>query len=83
MDCLDLSAKFCDPVNVQPLLDPARQTSMADGREALMTELADIAYDEMIIYTYFNAEVFYGVSADLNWTPRYDRRLRVNQWSFE
>ena len=82
MNCLDSNAKFCDTVSVQPLIGPALAASMAEGREALMTELVDIAYDEMIVYTYFNAEVFYGVSADLNWTPRFDRRLRVNQWSF-
>ena len=81
MDCLDLNTKFCDPVNVQPLLAPAR-AAVGDDRLAKMTELADIAYDEAIIYTYFNAAVFYGVSDDLVWAPRYDRRLRVNQWRF-
>ena len=82
MDCLDASSKFCDPVNVQPLIKPARQASIPDGRQELMEELVDIAYDQAIIYTYFNAEVFYGVSEDLNWEPRFDRRLRINQWTF-
>ncbi len=81
MDCLDLTAKFCDPVNVQPLIGPAR-AAVGDDRLAKITELAGISYDEAIIYTYFNAEVFYGVSKDLIWEPRYDRRLRVNQWRF-
>ena len=82
MNCLNASAKFCDPVNVQPLIEPARQASIPDGRQELMEELVDIAYDQAIIYTYFNAEVFYGVSEDLNWEPRFDRRIRINQWTF-
>ena len=80
MDCRHTISHFCD-LDVQPKLDLAN-TAVGEERERRMTELVDIAYDEMIIYTYFNAEVFYGVSRDLIWTPRYDRRPRVNQWSF-
>ena len=71
MDCGNSSAKFCDPVNVQPLLDPARSARLDDtpGRQELMEQLVDIAYDEAIIYTYFDALVFYGSSANLDWRP--------------
>ena len=79
LDCLNAGSKFCDPVNVQPLLAPCNAAAGA-ARLTCMTELVDIAYDQVIIYTYFNAEIFYGVSADLAWQPRYDRRARVNQW---
>jgi len=79
ISCLDASSKFCDPVNVQPLIEPCRAAAGA-ARVTCMTELADIAYDEVVIYTYFNSEVFYGVSEDLVWTPRFDRRARPNQW---
>ena len=82
MDCFDAGAKFCDPVNIQPLIGPARSAE-GDDRLAKMTELVDFAYDDAIIYTYFNAEVFYGSAEDLIWEPRFDRRLRVNQWTFE
>ena len=81
MDCRGSGAKFCDPVNVQPLIDPCLAAS-GDARRVCMEELADIAYDQVLMYTYFNAEVFYGVSEDLEWTPRFDRRPRVNQWDF-
>ncbi|MCE2466312.1 MAG: hypothetical protein J4G01_09675 [Dehalococcoidia bacterium] len=65
MDCGNSSAKFCDPENVQPLLDPAREARLdaTPGRQELMQQLVDIAYDEAIIYTYFDALVFYGSSA--------------------
>jgi len=79
MDCRGSGAKFCDPVNVQPLIDPCLAATGA-ARATCMTELADIAYDQVLMYTYFNAEVFYGVSEDLVWSPRFDRRPRVNQW---
>jgi len=79
LDCLNASSKFCDPVNVQPLIAPCNAAA-GEARKTCMTELVDIAYDQVIIYTYFNAEVFYGVSEDLVWTPRFDRRARPNQW---
>ena len=79
MDCRGSGSKFCDPVNVQPLIDPCLAAGGND-RKVCMTELADIAYDQVLMYTYFNAEVLYGVSEDLTWTPRFDRRARVNQW---
>ncbi len=83
MDCNNSSSKFCDPVNVQPLLYPARAARLDESpsREELMRNLVDIAYDEAIIYTYFGALLFYGSSANLDWEPRYDRRIRPNNWT--
>ncbi len=83
MDCNNSSAKFCDPVNVQPLLDPARAARLdgSPSRQELMEELVDIAYDEAIIYTYFDAPVFYGSVENLNWETRFDRRMRPNNWT--
>ncbi len=83
MDCGNSSAKFCDPVNVQPLLDPARAARLdgSPSRQELMQNLVDIAYDQAIIYTYFDALVFYGSSANLDWEPRFDRRMRPNNWT--
>ncbi len=83
MDCGSSSAKFCDPVNIQPLLDPAREARLdsSPSRQELMQYLVDFAYDEAIIYTYFDALVFYGSSANLDWEPRFDRRMRPNNWT--
>ena len=83
MDCGDASAKFCDPENVQPLLNPARAARLdgSPSRQELMQQLVDIAYDEAIIYTYFDALVFYGSSANLDWETRFDRRMRPNNWT--
>ncbi len=83
MDCNDSGSKFCDPVNVQPLLDPARAARLdgSPSRQELMQHLVDIAYDEQIIYTYFDALVFYGSTADLDWETRFDRRMRPNNWT--
>ncbi len=83
MDCNNDSSNFCDPVNVQPLLDPAKAARL-DGlpsRQELMQNLVDIAYDEAIIYTYFDAPVFYGSSPYLDWEPRFDGRMRPNNWA--
>ena len=83
MDCGNAAAKFCDPVNVQPLLNPARSARLDDSpsRQELMENLVGIAYDEAIIYTYFDALVFYGSSANLDWETRFDRRMRPNNWT--
>jgi ABC-type transport system substrate-binding protein len=83
MDCGSSSAKFCDPVNIQPLLDPAREARLdgSPSRQELMQYLVDFAYDQAIIYTYFDALVFYGSSANLDWEPRFDRRMRPNNWT--
>jgi len=77
-DCRNSGSKFCD-LEIQPKLDIANTAFMPE-RETLLQELVDYAYDEMVMYTYFNGEVFYGVSEDLTWSPRFDRRPRVNQW---
>ena len=83
MDCTAGESKFCDPVNVQHLLDPARAARLdgSPSRQELMQQLVDIAYDEAIIYTYFDALVFYGSSPDLDWETRFDRRMRPNNWT--
>ncbi len=83
INCEDSTAKYCDP-EIQPLIAPANAASMTDSpsRQDLMEELVDIAYDQAVIYTYFNAEVFYGSADNLDWSPRFDRRPRVNMWSF-
>ena len=83
LDCNDGGSKFCDPVNVQPLLNPARAARLdgSPSREELMQKLVDIAYDQAIIYTYFEALLFYGSSPKLEWEPRYDGRIRPNNWT--
>ena len=81
MNCEASSGHICDPVNIQPLLNPALE-AVGEDRRIKMEELATIMYDQAYTYTYFNAEVFYGYSESLNWTPRFDRRLRVNTMDF-
>ena len=83
MDCNDANSNFCDPGNVQPLLDPARAARLdgSTSRRDLMQELVDIAYDEAIIYTYFEDLVFYGSGPWLDWEPRFDGRMRPNNWT--
>ena len=81
ISCLGAGSYVCDPVNIEPLIKPAKEAKGDDRREK-MEELATIIHDEAFIYTYFDAEVFYGHSESLIWTPRFDRRLRVNTMSF-
>ncbi len=83
MDCNNDSSNFCDPVNVHPILELARASSIYDSpsRQELMQNLVDIAYDQAIIYTYFDALVFYGSSPNLDWEPRFDGRIRPNNWT--
>jgi hypothetical protein len=79
MDCRGPRSHVCDLDRIQHLIDPALAAA-GDDRRQQMKALMDIVHDEQFLYTYFNTEVFYGVREGLVWSPRYDRRQRVNQW---
>ncbi len=58
--------------------DGAALLDGSPSRQELMQDLVGIAHDQAVIYTYFDALVFRGSSADLGWKPRFDGRMPVS-----
>jgi ABC-type transport system substrate-binding protein len=83
MNCTRPVSFYCDPSpgGVQTKIAPALAAA-GDERERLMEELATKAHDDVIFIPMFDLPVFYAVDPKLNWSPRFDRRVRVNTMWF-
>lgn len=79
MNCVRVFSFYCDPSpgGVQTKIAPALAAA-GEERERLMEALADKAHDDVIFLPLFDLPVFYAVDPKLNWTPRFDRRVRVS-----
>lgn len=51
-------------------------------RQELMAELADRAHDHVLFLPLFETPVIYALDPQLNFEPRFDRRIRVNSMWF-
>ncbi len=52
-------------------------------RTQLLTQVADVVHEEVLLLGLFDGVIFIGQHADLDWEPRgFDRKIRVNtmQW---
>ena len=47
-----------------------------------MEALADKVHDDVLLLGLFDIPIFYAVNSKLNWTPRFDQRVRVNTMWF-
>jgi hypothetical protein len=47
-----------------------------------MEALADKVHDDVLLLGLFDIPIFYAVDSKLNWTPRFDQRVRVNTMWF-
>ena len=83
MTCTRLESLFCDPSpgGVQEQIAPALAASGAE-RQRLLAAIADKHYEEVPHIPGFELPVIYAVNPKLNWTPRFDRRVRVNSMWF-
>ncbi|MSQ07452.1 MAG: hypothetical protein EXR54_10455 [Dehalococcoidia bacterium] len=83
LNCESLSSPHCDPSpgGFQEMLPKALAASGAE-RQQLMQAMADRVHNEFLWVTVFDAPVFYAINPKLNWTPRFDRRVRVNAMWF-
>lgn len=82
ISCDQPNSKVCDPVNIDPKVKLA-VIAAGDDRRIKMEELADIFYDQVFSIPILDAREFYGLSDDLEWTPRDDKRLRVNTMRYK
>ena len=82
--CFNVNSRVCNNVpGFQDMIEEAIATPLGDQRTARMENLATIIHDEYWFLPMFQVVTVYGLADDLEWTPRYDPRTRVNTMSFK
>ncbi len=83
LNCIRIQSFVCDPTpgGLQDQLGPAQAASGAE-RQRLLAALNQRAHDEVLFLTLFDLPVIYAVNPKLQFTPRFDRRVRVNTMWF-
>ena len=81
--CGNVNSRVCDLVpGFEDRLQDAIQTPLGPERTRKMEELTTIIHDEYWFVPLFEVVTVYGLAEDLEWTPRYDPRTRVNSMRF-
>ncbi|HEU0022792.1 MAG TPA: ABC transporter substrate-binding protein [Dehalococcoidia bacterium] len=81
MSCFNVNSRWCDP-EWEAKIDIAKATPLGPEREAILAEMAQTAHDEYWFIPFFHVQAVYGLAEDLEWTPRYDPRIRINTMRF-
>jgi peptide/nickel transport system substrate-binding protein len=83
LNCVRPASYVCDPSpgGLQEQLGPALAAS-GEERQRRLAALADRIHDDVLLLSLFEPPVIYGVDSKLNWTPRFDMRVRVNTMWF-
>lgn len=83
LNCEQIASPHCDPSpgGFQEMLPNALAAS-GEERQKLMQAMADRVHDEVLWLAEFDTPVFYAVNPKLNWTPRFDRRVRASTMWF-
>ena len=81
--CYSVSSRVCNPVpGFQDRIDDALATPLGPGRTQQLETLAQTIHDEFWFLPMFQVVTVYGMAEDLEWTPRYDQRTRINTMRF-
>ncbi len=83
LNCIRIQSFVCDPSpgGLQDQLGPALSASGAD-RQRLLGAMNDRAHNDVLFLPLFDLPVIYAVNPKLQYTPRFDRRVRVNTMWF-
>jgi peptide/nickel transport system substrate-binding protein len=82
LSCTGPTSRVCEP-RMEELNQKALVAS-GEERTQLLTQVADIVHEEVLLLGLFDGVIFIGQSADLNWEPRgFDRKIRVNTMSWK
>jgi hypothetical protein len=83
LNCTYARSLVCDPSpgGLQEQLGPALGASGAE-RQRLMSLLADRLHDDALFIPGFDLPVIYAANPKLNWTPRFDGRVRAQTMWF-
>jgi peptide/nickel transport system substrate-binding protein len=82
LGCFSRSSRVCYP-DLQKKIEIASATPAGPERTRLMTEVADIAYEEVYFIPLFEVQMVYGLSDAVNWEPYYAPRFRGNTMHFK
>ena len=81
--CGNVNSRVCDLVpGFEDALQDAIQTPLGPERTRKMEELTTIIHNEYWFVPLFEVVTVYGLAEDLEWTPRYDPRTRINTMRF-
>ncbi|MBM3943700.1 MAG: hypothetical protein FJ316_12485 [SAR202 cluster bacterium] len=82
MGCLSRSTRVCTPA-IQKQIDAAAAVPPGAERTKLMTEVADLAYNEVFFIPFFAVQMVYGLGKDVDWEPMYSPRFRGSTMKFK
>ena len=82
LSCFNVNSRVCYP-ELEAKIQKAQETPLGEERRVLMEELAQIAHDEYWFIPFFHVQAVYGLAVDLEWSPRYDPRIRVSTMFFQ
>jgi peptide/nickel transport system substrate-binding protein len=82
MGCFSRSSRVCYR-DLEEKLEAASATPAGPERIRLMTEIGDIAYEEVYHFPLFAVKMVYGLGADAEWEPMYAPRFRGNTMHFK
>jgi peptide/nickel transport system substrate-binding protein len=82
--CFNVNSRVCEPGpgGLQDRLEDAIGTPLGPERLRKMEELATYIHEEHFFLPFFESVTVFGMASDLEWTPRYDPRTRVNVMRF-
>lgn len=81
--CGNVNSRVCNQIpGFQEGLQDAIATEQGPDRTAKLESLAQTIRDEFWFIPMFQVVTVYGLAEDLEWTPRYDPRTRVNTMRF-
>jgi hypothetical protein len=81
--CFNVNSRVCNLVpGFEEMIQEAIVTLLGPERTLKLEELGQIIHDEYCFLPMFQVVTAYGLSEDLEWTPRYDPRTRVNTMRF-
>jgi peptide/nickel transport system substrate-binding protein len=79
--CFATRSKICDH-ELERLMEEADPIPIGPERTAALEAIATRVHDEYYYIPHYQVTVVYGLAENLEWTPRYDPRVRVNAMRF-
>ncbi|HZA21758.1 MAG TPA: ABC transporter substrate-binding protein [Dehalococcoidia bacterium] len=79
--CFATRSKICDH-ELERLMEEADPIPLGPERTAALEAIATRVHDEYYYIPHYQVTVVYGLAENLEWTPRYDPRVRVNAMRF-
>ena len=81
--CFNVNSRVCNLIpGFQDRINDAVATPLGPERTRKLEDLARIIHDEVWFIPMFQVVTVYGLADDLEWTPRYDPRTRINTMRF-